>query len=121
MLATKHPTQFAALVLGMDIIYSYDKIGWRQEPWCRIVHLEKDAQLTDFKYQINWEENRLSAFDCSSLDALLMAKVVMLPEDNLYTVQLDCTYRRAGGSWWTWVFGEVPEHEFSDDRVWRVR
>lgn len=122
MVAMKHPTQFVALVLGMDVVYNFDRAGWRQEPWCAMVKLEPDMQLADFRYQIDWEERRSSMFDCSSIGAFLMANIVMLPEDNLYTAQLECRHMSdSSASWWTWVFGDVPEYEGSDDRVWRVR
>ncbi|KAL7924628.1 Sucrase/ferredoxin-like domain-containing protein [Trichoderma austrokoningii] len=122
MTAMKHPVQWVALVLGMDVVYNFDMVGWRQEPWCAMVRLEADEHLADFGYQIDWGENRSTTFDCSSIGALLMAEIVMLPEDNLYTVQLECRHvSDSSASWWTWVFGDVPEYDGSDDRVWRVR
>lgn len=122
MVAMKHPGEFAALVLGMDVVYNFDRAGWRQEPWCAMVKLEPDEHLADFRYQIDWGEKRASTFDCCAIGALLKAEIVMLPEDNLYTVQLECRYvSDSSASWWTWVFGDVPEYDGSDDRVWRVR
>lgn len=54
MVAMKRPGQFVALVLGMDVVYNFDRAGWRQEPWCAMVKLEPDEHLADFRYQIDW-------------------------------------------------------------------
>ncbi|UKZ50225.1 hypothetical protein TrVGV298_004483 [Trichoderma virens] len=75
---------------------------WRRKPWCRLVELEPWMQLDEFKYEFDWKEGESSKIKCSSHDALLLAKIVMLPGDELYTVQLNAAYMNELTYWWPW-------------------
>ncbi|EHK23920.1 uncharacterized protein TRIVIDRAFT_67565 [Trichoderma virens Gv29-8] len=90
-----------ALILGMDIIHD-ERGDWRRKPWCRLVELEPWMQLDEFKYEFDWKEGESSKIKCSSHDALLLAKIVMLPGDELYTVQLNAAYMNELTYWWPW-------------------
>ncbi|RFU74652.1 het domain-containing [Trichoderma arundinaceum] len=101
-LSRRNPAQFVALVLGVDIIYSQKTEDWQREPWCRLVALEEDMPLKDFQYRIDWKEEQRSEYICPLLDSSLVAKVVMLQGDKLYTVQLKYTHKSNSASWWMW-------------------
>ncbi|KAL7938450.1 heterokaryon incompatibility domain-containing protein [Trichoderma chlorosporum] len=90
-----------ALVLGMDIIYD-ERGDWQRKPWCRIVELEPGMRLDDFEYEFDWNEGESSRVECSAHDALLLAKVIMLPGDEMYTVQLNAAYMNELAYWWPW-------------------
>ncbi|QYS95648.1 HET domain-containing protein [Trichoderma simmonsii] len=91
-----------ALVLGMDIIHDERGGDWERKPWCRIVELEPWMQVDEYKYEFDWNEGESSKIKCSSHDALLLAKVIMLPGDELYTVQLNAANMNELAYWWPW-------------------
>ncbi|KAL7951889.1 heterokaryon incompatibility domain-containing protein [Trichoderma barbatum] len=90
-----------ALVLGVDLVHD-EKGNWRRKPWCRIVELGPYAEIDDFRYDFDWSEGESSKMKCSSHDALLLANIIMLPGDELYTVQLNAAYMNELAYWWPW-------------------